>query len=153
MNRHVAFLAALGVAAVLAMRVADADDEGEEDEPPLHKAMKSQKKAMKSIQAAVQGKKKKVVQENAKVLSESAKRVPDLMPAEIVKDEDKKKFAELAKAFSEACAKLNGAAGVEGGDEKFWEGVRQSFGNVGESCQACHDVFAKEDEEEEEDHK
>ena len=153
MNRHVAFLAALGVAAVLAMRVADADEEGEEDEPPLHKAMKSQKKAMKSIQAAVQGKKKKTVQENAKVLVESAKKVPDLMPAEIVKDEDKEKFVEFAKAFAEACAKLNEVAAVEGGDDTYWNGVRQSFGNVGESCQACHDVFAKEDEEEEEDHK
>ncbi len=149
MNRHVAFLAALGVVAVLAMRVADADEQGEEEEPPLHKAMKSQKKAMKSIQAAVQGKKKKTVQENARVLAESAKKVPDLIPAEIAKDEDKKKFLEFAKAFSEACAKLGDAAGVEGGDDKYWIGVRESFGNVGESCQACHDVFAKEDEEHE----
>lgn len=150
MNRHVVFLAALGIAAVLAMRIADADEEGEEDEPPLHKAMKSQKKAMKSIQAAVQGKKKKVVQENAKTLAESAKKVPDLIPAEITKDEDKEKFLGFAKRFAEACAKLNEAAGAEGGDDKYWNGVRESFGNVGESCQACHDVFAKEDEEHEE---
>ncbi|GEM_PF-3990331 len=158
MNRHVAFLAALGVAAVLAMRVADADEEGEENEPPLHKAMKSQKKAMKGIHAAVEKKKKKVVQENAHVLVESAKKVPELIPAEITKDEDKEKFLEFSKAFTEACAALGAAAGAEGGDDKYWGSVREAFGLVGESCQACHNVFAKEDEEEheeeeEEDHK
>lgn len=146
MNRRVAFLSVLGIIAVLTMHVADADDE--ENDPPLHRVMKAQKKAMKGIQAAVQGKKKKAVQENVKALQETTKKVPDLMPAEITTDEDKKKFLDFAKGLDEACAKLSAAASAEGGDDAWWGGVREAFGAVGESCQACHDVFAKEDEEE-----
>ncbi len=150
MNRHVAFLAALGIAAALTMHAADADDEEEEEnESPLHKVMKGQKKAMKAIQTAMQLKKKKAVQENVASLVESTKKVPELMPAEIVRDEDKKMFLDFARGFEEACAKLNEASIVEGGADAYWNGVRTAFQTTGESCQACHEVFAKEDEEEE----
>ena len=150
MNRHVAFLATLGVSAILVMRIADADEENEGEDPPLVKVMKAQKKAMKGIQAAVQVKKKKAVQENVKALFEATKKIPEHVPAEIAADADKKKFLEFAKGMEEACAKLTQAASVEGGGDAYWKGVRGAFDTAGESCQACHEVFAKEDEEGEE---
>lgn len=147
MNRHVVFLAALGIAALFALRIADADDEGEEPESPLHKLMKAQGKAMKGIKTAMQVKKKKAVQEGASALFEHAKKLPEHVPAELTGEEDRKKFLEFAKGLGEACAKLVEAANAEGGGDAYWNGLRGALGTVGESCQACHDVFAKEEEE------
>ncbi len=144
MNRHIIGLMVVGFVALLTLRVADA---GDEEKPNLERLMKGQKKAMKSIFQSVQSKKKKGVLDGAKSLLESSKKVTDLAPPEVTSDEDKKKWKDFAATLVDTSKALSEAANAASSGDAYWNDMSEAMQNTSDSCTACHDVFAKKDDE------